>query len=681
MRGRVSALIEEFRKQENPSAMVEGVQAKEVPTSTVIEPGKGFGLLATIQPGERFYGLGTASKEHIQLRGHAYYNWIRYKHSEQPVPFVMSSAGWGLFINTTWRHYVDLGKSNPDDLLVWGAEGDLDIYLIAGSGYPQLLDRYTQITGRPMLLPQWAYGMTWINYYWSDQWHVLENAKHFRDSGFPCDGFGLEPGWMKKEYDDSTKKDWNTNRFYMPDWLRGKENRNQNFIGALGRYGFKLHLWLLSDYDLTQEEERQSTVRQGGKPEVVGEPWFDHLKKFLDDGVVAWKLDPAHFVDKADPKRVYANGRSEFEMHNVNSVLAVKQMCEGQRAYTGLRPMLQHCGGWAGTQHWTASTVGDIIAGPEGMVWMMNSAMSGYMNTTGDMYVHKPAGVTRFWPDGAGIHFGFLAPWTLIDGWAFPDQPWFAGPKLEGMMHDYAKLRYHLLPYIYSAAHTGARTGMPILRPMPLVFPDDPELTDATTEYMLGDSLLVTAFTPRVRFPAGRWIDAWTGKEFRGPAEMTYPIPENRGGGLFIRAGAILPYWPDMDYVGQKPVETLDLHVYPEGESHFTLYEDDGLTPAYETGAIARTDMECKANASGVTVRLAPRAGSYNGMPEVRRFAVFLHAAKPGRVLLNGTPLAEGPQGWQYDRTAGTVRVLVTEDPQRKAARTVQLLAAPRRAA
>lgn len=672
---RVNGLIEQFQDQENPAHLVEGIKPSDnAPFTPEIRPDKGFGLLAQLQQNERFYGLGTASKEHIQLRGQAYYNWVRYKNSEQPIPFLMSSAGWGIFLNTTWRHYVDLGKSNPEEMLVWGSEGELDFFLITGADYRVMLDRYTQITGRPMLLPQWAYGLTWINFINANQWQVLDNALRFRESKIPCDGFGLEPGW-NKYYDDSARAEWNTDRFYMPNWMRGKKWKDETFIGALNRYGFKLHLWLRCNYDLTGEEERQYALRNGKTPPQTNEAWFEHLKSFVDDGVSAWKVDPAHFVDKADPARVYANGRSEFEMHNLNSVLVAKQMHEGFREYTGMRPMMQHCGGWAGTQHWMAQTVGDIIAGPEGLVWMLNTGMSGCMNTTGDMYLHKPIGETRFWPDGAGVHFAFLAPWTQMDGWAFPDQPWFASEKLERMIREYAQLRYHLLPYLYSTAHVGTRTGMPMLRPMPLMYPDDLALADATQQYMLGDFLLVTAFTPRVRFPAGRWIDAWTGKEYHGPVEMEYTIPEGRGGGLFIRAGAILPHWPDVQCVGgDTPLDTLDLHVYPDSKSRFVLYEDDGLTMGYESNQVARTEITCVAADGSVTVQIGPRVGTYTAMPQTRSFNVFVHGTQPRQVLRDGKALPQGAQGWQFDHTAGASRIHVTEDAERRATCTIHLI-------
>jgi alpha-glucosidase (family GH31 glycosyl hydrolase) len=642
----------------------------------------GFGLTARLQPGERFYGLGTGSKQHIQLRGQAFYDWVSYMYNEQPVPFVMSSAGWALFLNTSWRHYVDIGKGVPDQMFVWGPEGDLDIFLITGAGLPQLLDRYTQISGRPMLLPQWAYGLTWINHVISNQHEVLENARTFRQEHIPCDGFGLDAGWSKKGEDCSNKLEWNTDRFYIPEFMKGKGGANQSFIAALRRLSFNLHVWVCTDYDLTAEEEREVAEREHRQAPPGPEAWFAHLKGFLDDGVVGWKFDPAHLVDSPDPKRHYVNGHSESEMHNLNQVLLVKQVNQAQTQYTGTRVMMQYCGGWAGTQHWTASTVGDVMLGPHGLVWLLSSGMSGFMNTSGDMWVNRPASFAwckcadedAFWPDGASIHLGFLSAWTLIDGWGYSEQPWVAGEKLERMVKDYARLRYTLMPYVYSVAHVGSLTGMPIVRAMPLMFPDDAAVHDSVQQYMLGDYLLVTAFTPKVHFPAGRWIDYWTGKEYRGPAEVQYTIPENRGGGLFIRAGAILPYWREMDFVGQKPVDALSLRVYPEGRSHFNLYEDDGLTLGYEKGEFAQTEITSQRLQNEVVLAIPPRLGKYAGMPEKRSFAVWIYGVEPVRILLNAKPLPEGPEGWQMDRGAKAVRLRVEEDPGREATQVVRVI-------
>ena len=263
-------------------------------------------------------------------------------------------------------------------------------------------------------------------------------------------------------------------------------------------------------------------------------------------------------------------------------------MCAGYEQFAKQRAMTHYCAAYAGVQHWGATTMGDNGGGPKALVWMLNYGMSGHMNTSCDME-------TR----GQGLHFGFLQPWSQHNNWAYANQPWFLGKPAEAMFRDYARLRYSLLPYIYSAAHVGHLTSMPILRPMPLVFPDDLKLADCVTEYMLGDSLLVAAFTDKVYLPKGRWIDYWTGAEFQGPREMPCVYPTNRAGGLFIKAGAIIPYWPEMDFVGEQPPNPLKLHVYPQGVSDYTLYEDDGNSLAYLSGAVAVTRVRCEAGRRG----------------------------------------------------------------------------------
>jgi alpha-glucosidase len=651
---REEALSEMFRSKED-SGLSLGDPGREADSAArnvaLRHRGSGFSITAKLTPEERLYGLGEASKSHIQLRGYAYYNWVRYQQDEQPVPFLMSTGGWGLFVNTAWRHYVDIGKTDPNELFVWAPEGDLDVFLIVGSGMPEMLNRYTALTGRATLLPMWVYGLTWINHINADQHEVLENAYHFRESHFPVDGFGLEPGWMKKYYDFSTKVEWNLDRFYEPDWLRGDKRSSETFIGALKRLGIKLHLWLGVDYDLTGEAEREVAVQRHQVFPPASEAYFEHLKSFLDDGVVAWKIDPARLVSSPDPSRQYTNHRSEYEMHNLNQVLIVKQIYEGQAKYTGLRPMIQYCGGWAGSQQYAAQTVGDIDGGPEGLAWMLNASLTGYMNTAADMRVYAFNEEKTYWPDGAGIHLGFLSAWTLIDGWAYPYQPWFAGEKLQAMMTDYAKLRYRLLPYLYSAAYNGYRTGMPIMRPLPLVYPNDPRLQDETHEYMLGDSLLVTTFTSNVRLPVGHWIDYWTGDTYEGPSEMPYIPPANRGGGLFVREGAIIPYAAPMDYVGQRSLDAVDFDIYPSGNSSTTLYEDDGIGFGYQNGSSATTLVQSSVTDSTVEIKVGARIGEYAGMPARRRIRLLIHGKYPSGVRLDDQEVSEGAAGWSYDRS------------------------------
>jgi alpha-glucosidase (family GH31 glycosyl hydrolase) len=266
--------------------------------------------------------------------------------------------------------------------------------------------------------------------------------------------------------------------------------------------------------------------------------------------------------------------------------------------------------------------------------------------------------------DKAGIHFGFLQPWSQILGWHQYNQPWFLPEETYAIFKDYARLRYRLIPYLYSAAHAAARTGMPMMRPMPLVAPDDPKSDEFILQYMLGDAFLTCAFTGTIYLPEGHWIDYWTGEVHDGPKEIQYKPPADRGGPLFVRAGAIIPTWPEMDCVGHRSVETMGLEVFPGGTSCFTLCEDDGLTEAYLDGEVAMTEITCEADADGVTLTIPPRAGSYDGMPERRVWDIVMHLpASPESVELDGSAV----DAWDYDREAGLVQVSVTEGPNQAA--------------
>jgi len=663
---RQAAMAEYFKGEKRKGGQIQIVGAVSQDKAQYSEvmhefdlPDDSFGATFSIRDDERFYGLGTASSHRLQLRGHGYRLWTQYRgnfgydgrpggweQTEGPIPLLLSTGGWGLFVNTTWVHYYDIGRYEADKMFFWGPGGQLDFYLLIGDSLPKLIELYTEITGKPRLLPLFGYGLTYVGQITQNEHEICNDARLFREKGIPCDLIGLEPQWMKKNYDASHEKEWNPDKFYIPAWM-GPDSKSGTFIGGLDRIGFKLSLWLVCRDDLTMEEERQIAIRQGRGKDFPAEPdaWFNHLQKFVRNGVRAFKMDPENLIQE-HPDRKYYNGRCDLENHNLTQVLYHKQMCLGYEQFTNRRAMTHYCAAWAGVQRWGATTMGDNGGGQKALVWMLNYAMNGHMNTSCDMQT-----------SGQGIHFGFLQPWSQHNNWAYTTQPWFLGKQNEAIYKDYARLRYSLIPYIYSAAHVGHLTAMPILRPMPLAFPDDSRLGDCTTQYMLGDSLLVTAFTDKVYLPKGRWLDYWTGGEYIGPGEMACAYPTNRAGGLFIRAGAILPYWPAMDYVGEQPVETLTLHVYPEGTSDYTLYEDDGDSLEYLRGAVARTQIRCEAEPRRVTLTIAPRDGNYRGMPATRSYKVHIHVAQPKAVTA---------AGWSYDASNKTVCLTVVEDPQRK---------------
>ncbi|MBT3288888.1 MAG: glycoside hydrolase family 31 protein [Victivallales bacterium] len=642
----------------------------------------GFRAEFALGEDERLYGQGDETRDYLNKRGHANRMLICNVDSYVPIPFLMSTGGWAIFLNTTWFHHYDAGATDPDRLVYSAPQGGLDYYLIAGDSLPILLDRYTQLSGRPQLLPLSGYGLTFV----CDERgvrarDVLYEAYEFRRHEIPCDTIGLEPDWMEHHYDFTVDKDWSKERFHIPFWLKG--NDHATFTAGMKNMGFKLSLWLCCDYDVSEHEERllgndwpPTKPWASGRgdddtfqdPHFIptytdkitkpGVPWFDHLKRFVDDGASAFKMDGANQVN-FHPDRKWRNGMDDEEMHNLYPVLMNKQMSLGFREHTGRRSMVYTAGGYAGIQQFAATWAGDTGGNEGPLASILNHGLSGHSNANCDMEVWS----------AEGMHFGFLQPWSQVLSWHMYNQPWFLGEKLLAMFTFYAQFRYRLLPYIYSAAHVANRTGLPIARAMPLAYPDDPECANLARQYLFGDFFLTAAFTDRVYLPAGTWIDYWTGAEHAGPCWVPNEYPEDRGGPLFVKAGAIIPQWPPMLHVGHRPVDTLTLEIFPGGDTQFTLYEDDGDTLAHLDGAVAVTQITCRLTEDAVELTISPRTGAYEGMPENRSFTCQLHlSAAPQALSVNGEPA-----DFEYDPDSALLLFTLHEDPTQQAPAIAQI--------
>lgn len=600
-------------------------------------------LSFSMEDGERFYGGGSTSRDHIQHRGEFLRMWTTYQQTEIPMPFMMSSRGWGVYNNSTRKSFFDIGSQQKTKFNIINTFDEADFYLMMGKDMPAILNEYTLVTGRTYVLPKWAYGLCFGPNMREEQFDILNDAVRFRQFDVPCDVFWLEPQWMEKRYDFSTKKKWNYDRFSPePYWLQNqypKTMHNRLFIGKLRSMGFHLGLWLCEEYDLSIQEEDIIAERTGGK--LSGqEHWMDHLTVFMDQGVEGFKLDPARTIDNHTNWEYY-NGRTDKEMHNLNQVLLPKQMRELGRKYNGKRTWHHYCGGWSGTQHWTASTSGDNGGGKTALYDQLNLGMSGFLNTSCDV-MSVPRELEM-----QGLHFGLFLPWVQINSWFSMMHPFYYAKEEQDIYRFYVKLRYSLAPYIYSMALESAQNGMPIVRSMPLCFPDDRNCDDMTYQYMFGDNFCVGIFTNEIYLPKGTWTDAWSGEKIVSKGEtFTREYPSNRAGLLFIREGAIIPTQPDVEYLGARPFDRVILKVYPHGDSAYTMLDDDGESYEYENGGVASTLFESHERDGGVEVVVNPVQGSFKGMPSEREYSFRIQRdSRPASVSLNGAAV----QDWTYE--------------------------------
>lgn len=589
---------------------------------SVEEKKKGYILTIPLADGERLFGGGDCNRDNIMRRGSLLEINIRNVVGYGPMGIVLSTCGWALVLNCTFKTLMDLGNTKDDEIRIETFGGEVDFFLFKANSLKELIQRVTSVTGRPTLMPKFAYGLTLVENEQIDTRGLLWDIKTLRDKGIACDTIGLEPSWMSEYYDYSVNKKWSKERFYLPKWQKENSSGSYTFFYPMRKMGMKLSLWLCEDYDLIYKEENDALKEEEAtygidaeildanfvKPRLMdkitkhGEAWFEHLKKFVDNGASAFKLDGANQVIP-HPDRLWGGKYLDEEIHNLYPVILAKQMERGFAEYTDRRLLLYSAGAFTGVQQYTATWAGDTGGGPRTAVSLMNYAMCGHSNTSCDIDVSP-----------CGIHYGFLLPWSQYFCWSNWLYPWFLGDETENMVREYSLLRSSLIPYIYTMAHKAYETGLSILRPLSLMYEDKPEYDNVLNAYMLGDSLYVGVFDMSLTLPEGKWVDYFTGEIYQG--NIDYTPPEGKGGALFAKQGSIFVTMLPQKYVLEKSHDYV-LKVYPGEDCSFDLYEDDGLSFDYREGNYTLTPFRVEnSNDDGFELAILPRVGGFSGKPD-----------------------------------------------------------------
>nr|WP_231571114.1 discoidin domain-containing protein [Paenibacillus sp. VKM B-2647] len=330
-------------------------------------------------------------------------------------------------------------------------------------------------------------------------------------------------------------------------------------------------------------------------------------------------------------------------------------------------------GGWAGTQRYSAVWSGDQSGNWEYIRFhiptLIGAGLSGMPYATGDVDGIFGGSAQTYVRD---LQWKAFTPILMnMSGWAAKDkQPWVWGEPYTSYNRDYLKLRQRLTPYFYTYLHEAYESGAPLVRGMVYEFPDDPNTKNTLTQYqfMSGESFLVApvykdaAVRNGIYLPKGKWIDYWTGTEHYGAKMLDeYVAPLNRLP-LLVKAGAIIPMYPEALYDGQTPPNPLTFDIYPYQTSSFTLYEDDGVSKQHRTGQFAKTKITSIAPVTGtgdLTIAVGPSVGDYAGKPaeRVNQFQIHMHQ-KPTAVSVGGTAYPElagktewtaAAGGWYFD--------------------------------
>jgi alpha-glucosidase len=612
-----------------------------------------YSLRYALSAGDHFYGMGQADQlaDHLDLdhRGQIRDVWNQHSPPATTIfPWLLSLRGYGLLVDNPNRAAWDLGQSDPASFAYRARGGGLQYYVFFGPELQRVLHAYFELTGFPPLPPRWIFGLLQSRYGYRNRQELETVAETFRAKRLPCDALILDVFWFKEMGDlafDSI--DWPDAR-EMISRLKQKGFRtmvieepyltlkSRNYPEALSRG------YLARHYDGTAYTfdfwPGECALADFSNPSAR-EWWSQKHQPLLELGIDGWWADlnePAkHFQDMAH------HGGPAASVHNSFALFMQQAIHDAHQRYAPERRLfILSRAAFPGSQRYGVA----LWSGDVDMTFAsLRKQVAVGLNV-------GLAGIPLWGTDIGGFGFGGKCSAELYARWfefgAFcplcrphGDQtelrePWQFGSEIEAICRKYLRLRYRLLPYIYSVAREACTSGIPIMRPLVLEYPKDPQVYNLADEYLFGRDLLVApildegAAERTVYLPAGVWIDFWTEESCVGPrflkvhAELD-TIP------LFIRQGAIIPMGPDVQYSSERPLDPLTLEIYRGCNGAFTLYEDDGETSAYLNGAFAETRFEMRDTPEALICHLGEGRGSFAGRQLPRTILLNIHNQPP----------------------------------------------------
>ena len=644
---------------------------------------------------EQYYGLGLSPTKSLSHRGQKrvlYNRRVDFQSgvmTDMAVPLMVSSGGYGVFVDNTFPQEWDFSRRGETQWQVTVRGGELDYYFIAGQP-AEVLDQYTQMTGRAPLPPRWTLGYLQSKFGYRNWAEVFAAKDAFRSNDLPCDGLVLDLYWFGNPCDMGALR-WDTNHFpnaakqiaalaaagiqlmaiHEPYFNAQHEPAKSNYIEARER-----KLLMTDDYPARKVPSLlEGFFCRGGyldfnNPAARG--WlFEKLRPIIDDGIAA------HWTDLGEPEvddvADYSHdGRREQELHNVQNLLWHRALAEGYATnFPNQRLYILSRSGFAGDQrfgaaHWTNDTGADWPTLAAHLNALANYGLSGLSYFGSDI-----GGFTGLPSDELYIRwfqFGAFCPAFRAHGVDKPTAPYEYSKTVANHCRAMLKLRYRLLPYIYNAARETAETGLPICRALPLAFPGDTVAQTNSSEFMFGPGILVApvvtpgAATREVYLPAGQWIDHWTGQQWNGPRTLpAYPAPLPRIP-LFYRDNSIVPLGPDLASTQFDDGTQRALRVYCSTNAAVTLYEDDGISRNYQGGAWTQTSITAASKTNSLTIQIGRAQGSFSGQPSHRAWDLeVFHTNAVAAVIVDERTL--DPAGYSVGSVDRLLRVKLPAAP------------------
>jgi alpha-glucosidase len=607
--------------------------------------------------------------------------------TREPIePGLVSRSGWALVDDST-RPLFDSadfsfkqGEKSPWPWVMERPAGERqDLYFFGyGHNYRQALGDYVKVAGRIPLPPRFAFGAWWSRYWdYTDQ-ELDELVKGFHENDVPLDVFVIDMGWhISKEQltalgeVDQSNHDlgwsgytWNKTLFPDPG----------DFLARLHAEGLKVTLNLHPASGVEPWEKAYPAMARamGIDPATKKYVPFEITdKKFATN-----YMDLLHHpLEKQGVDFWWLDWQQEqhTEMPGVKPTWWLNYVHFTDQQREGKRPLLFHRWGGLGNHRYQIGFSGDTISVWDSLAfqpWFTATAANvGYAYWSHDIGGHMPGPVepelyTRW------VQFGAFSPILRTHTtknseterriWAYPE-------PYSSILRSTFQLRYAMQPYLYTEARRTYDTGVAFFRPLYYDWPEAAEAYDNKGEYLFGDQMLaapVTApadktsglATEKIWLPRGEWIEWPTGKHLTGPVtvERSFSIEQTP---IYLRSGAIVPMQPPMRYTGEKPVDPLIVNVWPlqpGTSSHYSVYEDSGVSVEYQHGVFTRTPIKATQSGDTLRVEIGPVEGSFTGMLKARGFEIRLPGDwPPESVTVNGVPIKHaevgGTGGWTFE--------------------------------
>ncbi len=525
----------------------------------------------SLSPDEKIFGCGESFTE-FNKRGQKVVLWTDDANGTQnetmykPVPFFLSSRGYGVFMHTSSPITCDFGKYYSGIYSLMIGDDDADIFVFLGEP-KDILNEYTSLTGKAPMPPLWSFGfwMSRITYF--SEAEGREVTKKLRDNRIPCDVLHFDTGWFET--------DWRCD--YQFSKTRFKDAAKM--MADFKKIGIRTSLWQLP-YFVPKNTLFPEIIEKGlfVKDRKGNLPFEDAVLDFSNPAAVSWYQDKiagllrqgvsvikADFGEAAPWDGLYFSGRTGFYEHNLYPLRYNKAVSEITKQVNG-ESIIWGRSAWAGSQRYPVHWGGDPANTNTAMAATLRAGLSiglcgfsFWAHDIGGFVNKKPEDIYRRWTP-----FGMFTSHTRSHG-APPTEPWEYGEDFMNAFRLADEMRYELMPYIYAQAKDCTERGLPMLRALFIEYPGDPGSWLIDDEYLFGSDMLVAPLFENVKardvyLPPGLWIDYQTSKSYSGGWHniVAGKIPIV----VLVREGTVIPHIRLAQSTAQMDWSTLDLVVY-----------------------------------------------------------------------------------------------------------------------